>query len=319
VVDRRFIFGGHEKNVFCAIMRGAAGFYGVNILTYCLMSNHFHMLVEVPYRDYSAISDQEFEARLKCLYRADEVRAVVTMLNGCRQAGRDEAAENLKRRFTYRMGDVSEFMKSVKLRFSHWYNSRNNREGTLWQERFRSVLVEDGNALLTMAAYIDLNAVRGGIVSDAKDYRYCGYGAATAGDKDAQCGLRRILAKNENARRPNWRESSKRYRLHVYHEGRVRHNARGDVVRPGYSKEEIKKVVEEGGRLSRGDILLCRVRYFSDGMAIGGQAFVDDVFQEFRVLFNAKDQIRPQEMKYGEWNGLCAAHHLGKNVVSVPA
>lgn len=30
-------------------------------------------------------------------------------------------------------------------------------------------------ALLTMAAYIDLNAVRAGIVADPKDYRYCGY------------------------------------------------------------------------------------------------------------------------------------------------
>jgi putative transposase len=44
------------------------------------------------------------------------------------------------------------------------------------------VLVEGaGYALTTMAAYIDLNLVRAGIVGDPKDYRWCGYGAAVAG------------------------------------------------------------------------------------------------------------------------------------------
>jgi putative transposase len=36
------------------------------------------------------------------------------------------------------------------------------------------------DALSTMAAYVDLNAVRAGIVEDPKDYRFCGYGEAEA-------------------------------------------------------------------------------------------------------------------------------------------
>ena len=41
-----------------------------------------------------------------------------------------------------RMGDVSVFMKEFKQRFSRWYNRRTERFGTLWAERFKSVLVE---------------------------------------------------------------------------------------------------------------------------------------------------------------------------------
>ncbi len=45
-----------------------------------------------------------------------------------------------------------------------------------------------------MAAYIDLNPVRADIVSDPKDYRWCGYGAAVAGVKAERTGLGIVAA-----------------------------------------------------------------------------------------------------------------------------
>ncbi len=44
------------------------------------------------------------------------------------------------------------FVKELKERFSRWYNQHRGRRGTLWMERFKSVMVEDGEALRTMAA-----------------------------------------------------------------------------------------------------------------------------------------------------------------------
>ncbi len=59
------------------------------------------------------------------------------------------------------MWDISAFMKTLKQRFSQWFNGRHKCRGTLWEDRFRSALVEGkGNALRAMAAYIDLNPVR---------------------------------------------------------------------------------------------------------------------------------------------------------------
>ena len=51
-----------------------------------------------------------------------------------------------------------------------------------------------GNALQTIAAYIDLNPVRAGLVGDPKDYRFCGYAEAVAGGALARDGLQRIWA-----------------------------------------------------------------------------------------------------------------------------
>jgi hypothetical protein len=49
---------------------------------------------------------------------------------------------------------LASFMKTLKLRFSSWYNKKHERQGTLWEARDKSVLVENGYAAGTMAAYI---------------------------------------------------------------------------------------------------------------------------------------------------------------------
>jgi len=63
--------------------------------------------------------------------------------------------------FRRRFGDRSIFVKRLKERFSYWFNKHHGRCGTLWVDRFKSVLVEDCEALRMMAPWIDLNAVGG--------------------------------------------------------------------------------------------------------------------------------------------------------------
>jgi hypothetical protein len=71
---------------------------------------------------------------------------------------------------------------------------REDRCGPLWEQRFKSVLVEGSqDALLTMAAYIDLNPVRARLVADPQDYRYSGYVEAMGGAKEAREGLRHLM------------------------------------------------------------------------------------------------------------------------------
>ena|GEM_PF-2989149 len=55
-------------------------------------------------------------------------------------------------------------MKELKQRFSRWHNRRVGRKGPVWEDRYKSVQVEDSEtALRTIAAYIDLNPVREGL------------------------------------------------------------------------------------------------------------------------------------------------------------
>jgi putative transposase len=48
VVDRRFILGDEEREHFVVLMRKLEAFLGLRVVTYVVMSNHFHLLIEEP-------------------------------------------------------------------------------------------------------------------------------------------------------------------------------------------------------------------------------------------------------------------------------
>ena len=146
------------------------------------------MLVRVP--EAVNVSDAKLLRRYQILYpKPTQYQTASIALMAQELAAGGEAAEAIRQRLLVRMGDISQYMKALKQRFSVWYNRSHQRAGTLWNERFKSVLVEGrGNPLQTMAAYIDLNPVRAGLVQDPKDYRFCGYAEVLAE------GARRLVA-----------------------------------------------------------------------------------------------------------------------------
>jgi hypothetical protein len=75
-------------------------------------------------------------------------------------------------------------MREIKVNFARFYNRRHGRRGCFWGDRFKSVVVEDGNTLICLA-YIDLNPVRAGLVERLEDYRWSSIGYhVQAGNKD---------------------------------------------------------------------------------------------------------------------------------------
>ncbi|MDK3160315.1 transposase [Kamptonema cortianum] len=311
VVDRRFILGKREKEQFCKMMRAVERFCGVKVVTYAVMSNHFHILVGTP--GSLEITDAELFERLEAAYPPGWVNAHRQVMEEYRKEGKDELAEAYRQRFLKRMGDVSEFMKMLKQRFSVWYNRQHDRVGTLWEDRFKSVLVEDGLALTTMAAYIDLNPVRAGMVSDPKDYRWSGYGEAVGGGEKAREGLSRVINRPGVKAAESWKAVAARYRQHVYLQGQRENGRKNDAL----GSEQLKVVLEKKGELSREELLRCRVRYFADGAVLGSREFVERVFERNRKLFGVKRRRGAAPMK-GAWGGLMTARALRLEPITVP-
>ncbi|MCH7229044.1 transposase, partial [Haloferula sp. A504] len=292
------LFGEVEKEAFGRVMRRLERFAGVEILTYAVMGNHFHLLVRVPDREkflrrFEGDGGEELLLEhLKLLYSKPFITSLRAELAELRKKGMHQPAEDLLERFRKRFCNLEIFVKELKERFSRWFNKHHGRKGTLWMDRYKSVLVEDGEALRTMAAYIDLNPVRAGLCQDPKDYRWCGYAEAVAGSKRARRGLCRVLARPLDS----WEEQPTKsdltagewYRCWLFGEGLAVPDESGRSNRRGMCLEEVRKVRESGGKLTRGQLLRCRVRYFSDGVAIGSQAFVEEVFAKRRECFGAK-------------------------------
>ena len=227
VVDRRFIFGDDEKRFFLHWMRRLERFCGLEVVTYCLMSNHFHILVRVPARaDIAPLDVASLLDALPLLYGRDQVSAIAKDIERAQAVGDGRWLDDILARFEARRGDLSLFLKDLKQRFTQWYNGRVGRRGTLWEDRFKSVLVEGSEAaLLTVGAYIDLNPVRAGLCEDPKDYRWCGYAEAVAGERRARAGLCRILRQTpcgevrEAKGQATWKQMAPRYRLLLFGKG----------------------------------------------------------------------------------------------------
>jgi hypothetical protein len=242
-------------------------------------------------------------------------------LKQLREDGHDTAAEHFKARYTCRMYDLSEFVKTLKQRFSQSYNRRHGRRGTLWEERFKSIVIQspctDNQALWAVAAYIDLNAVRAGIVQDPKDHRFCGYGEAVGGSHLARQGIGSIFPDLDPSGR--WRIVSKKYRKLLYVSGEAQGlSETGRPTRPGIDPPKVKAVLDTGGALPLNELLRCRVRYFTDGVVLGSRSYVDEVFGRYRERFGYKRKTGARSMKGIEGWRLCTARRLRLHVVSVP-
>jgi putative transposase len=71
--------------------------------------------------------------------------------------------------------NISRFMKRLGLKYFYHYKKKHNYTGHLWQDRFKSKIIERDEYLIQCGKYIELNPVRAGIVKIAEDYPYSSY------------------------------------------------------------------------------------------------------------------------------------------------
>jgi REP element-mobilizing transposase RayT len=340
VVGRQFVLEVDEREHFRMLMRMCEKFTGCRVLSYCLMSNHFHLLLEVPPMPEGGIPDEELLQRLGVFYSDAQVAEIAKELEdaaavrvrgefelppadevGIPQTPAQEMAmakqeatrtvEEIRNRYTRRMHDLSEFMKSLLERFTKWFNRAHSRSGTLWEDRFKSVIVESGTAARTMAAYIDLNPVRAGMVSDPADYRWSSYGEAVGGGKKgngkkAREGLVRAYFCDQGVgfEAERWAEVSRLYRRLMglaleRKSGKAEVMSRRGAQTAATAMEALE--AKDNGTvlpdLKMAAMLRCRVRYFTDGAVIGSKAFVNEVFVAARERFTANRKDGARRMK----------------------
>jgi REP-associated tyrosine transposase len=297
-----YYFNRREKAKLLALARQAAEFCGLDLLTYAMMVNHPHLSALTPFWRIDP-DDAEILRRYRVLnpgkvtkYRSKRIEVIEAHL----EAGTPEGIE-WRRRQLAQMGDISQFMKIVKQRFTVWFNRVHHRSGTIWGGRFKNMLVEeDSDALLAMAAYIDLNPVRAGIVRDPKDYPFTGYAEAVAGSAIARRGIMEIVDL------PTWELAQAEYRKLLYSIG-----SKPRVKGRAMTIEEFEKVAAKGGKLTLAEALCCRIRRFTDSLILGSAEFVAAHMEAFCQANNRKRRPVPCPMPaVTDWGGLTTLRRL---------
>ena len=298
-----------EKEALRRILHRVADFCGIHLLTFCVMGNHFHLLASVPHRPTwiarfdGPDGEQRLLSHLRTLYSKAYIDQLQAELTEWRRLGNEIAAQKKLDSFKHRLCDLSRFVKEVKERFSRWYNKRHQRQGTLWMDRFKSVLIEANlgknhepesariDVVRTMAAYIDLNPVRAGLVKDPADYPWCGYSEAIAGKRNAQRGLCRIMQKPVDSWHTHPVAQTYAALLHSIHPSPTQEQPpKTKSPTPQPPRPTLQTRLDAGEKLTLPDLLRHRIRLFSDAIALGSKDFVDEVFQTQRHKFGPKRQ-----------------------------
>ena len=254
-----------------------------------LMGNHFHIAVRMhPGDEYS---DDDIRKRFALYYQNDKTKRILM----------PNQIPTLREKWE----KLSEFMKEIKQGFSRYYNKRHNRRGFFWSERFKSVLVEDGETLINCLAYVDLNPVRAGIVDRPDDYRWnsIGYHLQSC-NKDQFLSLDFGLVGCEELSK---KQRFTRYRQFVYKVGSLE-TGKGKSIDAGIVAEEAKK----GFAPDSIDRFLARTRYFTDSGIIGSKEFVSSLWQVFK---SAEDNPDKSPIHISGLDGLYSLKRLSDNIL----
>jgi hypothetical protein len=171
------------------------------------------------------------------------------------------------------------------------------------------VIVESGVAARTISAYIDLNPVRAGMVSDPADYRWSSYGEAVGGGakgngKKAREGIVRACMshKEEGFEAEKWREVSRIYRRAMGMALGRKCGRAGLGESPHATKNQEEMLASKDNEtvlpdLGMAAMLMKRVRYFTDGAVIGSKEFVNEAFAGARERFTERRKDGARRMR----------------------
>lgn len=85
--------------------------------------------------------------------------------------------------------DISSIMKSLNVSYAMYFNRKHKRVGHLFQDRFKSEIVDDDTYLLELSKYIHNNPVKAGMVTDALKYRWSSFAHYVGGDSNDKGGF----------------------------------------------------------------------------------------------------------------------------------
>ncbi|MDZ7760294.1 MAG: transposase [Desulfovermiculus sp.] len=192
--------GEQEKSLLLTIIQQLSAVYFCEVFGFCLMGNHFHLLVAM--RPEDEVSDEEVRKSFQRRY-GDEYTLMTGQIPFYRQ----------------KWTSLSEYVKEIKQSFIRVYNKKRGRKGTFWAERFKSVIVEKGETLINCLAYIDLNPVRAGLVDRPEDHRWSSLGYRFRSSYKEQFLSWNLGLKEYNVKSP--KERLRLYREFVYARGGV--------------------------------------------------------------------------------------------------
>lgn len=152
----------HRKVWIETILEQFAAQFGIDLLCYSILSNHYHLILRTRPDVVETWDDTEVARRWLKICPQRKV--------GSRPAEPSEPELNSIRNcpvklaeIRKRLCDVSWWMRLLNQRVAQRANKEDEAAGCFWQDRFRAIRIDDEESLLACAAYVELNPIRAAI------------------------------------------------------------------------------------------------------------------------------------------------------------
>ena len=158
----------HRREWIRSRMERLASVFGIDLLSYAILSNHLHIVARTRPDIICEWSDQDVALRWLRIFpgqRMDEhladptTTAVDTLANN---------AERIKA-IRLRLSDPSWFMKALCEPIARLANFQDKVTGHFWEGRFKAQAITDEAGLLACSMYVDLNPIRAAMASTPEE------------------------------------------------------------------------------------------------------------------------------------------------------
>ncbi len=196
IAHRVFFLTEEERNDFVDRMFRVAAYTGVELVGWCIMTNHFHIMVYLP-RPVD-IDEQEVLRRYAILKGYDAMRNLAEQFMQWRTTPSGDVLADLELvRLKSMMYSIAWFMKMIKQWTTEEYNRRYSHKGTLWEATYFDRVVDDTLEEKAHAlGYVHLNPIRAAASAGYDDYPWSSFTEVRRGNPAAISGMRRVYGED---------------------------------------------------------------------------------------------------------------------------
>ncbi|ARN72648.1 transposase [Oceanicoccus sagamiensis] len=161
----------HRRQWIVDRIRLLSSLFAVDLCSYAVMSNHYHLVVKLNPDQVNRLTDQEVIDRWLSLFKGP---LLVQRFNAGIALSKPEldTVSEIITLWRKRLADLSWFMKCLNQPIARKANLEDQCTGHFWEGRFKSQALLTDEALLSCMAYVDLNPVRAAMAQTPEDSDY---------------------------------------------------------------------------------------------------------------------------------------------------
>ncbi len=230
--------------------------YRCRLAAFQIMGNHFHLIVH--FEKPRPLPRQELiESAHKLYGRKAETKTA---------SWTDDQWES----FNQRLFDVSKLMAALNGRFALWFNRQTDGRGHLWGDRFKSSELLGIEAVQDAILYVELNAVRAGLVNRPEHWKWGSAGWRLSGEDQDLIPLEELFPADPGT------DVYRSYRSRLYHRGAVPTRENQAAIPGWILQQEHRRGYARPGAFRR------RLRFLTDGLAVGPAEKVAQLLENYR-------------------------------------